>query len=482
MDCDTTKKGAQSRPSKPADDRPQGSAPTAPTSQAGGPPQAPPATNTNRNHQDPPEHNHTNGSTKAPTNGKGLGATKSKKASTNTDPTTQPSNTIICSRCGESGHWSKNCPHHNFCEFCRVSTHATHMCRATKCGPGSPVCIYCGKSNHSSANCRYRPKDNWEEPRQTPDVLKTGATGENLALASRNQTGPHCNANNDPFSRIDGRGQDQQYRGHQRSQPREHSGAAPRGEQTDNNNQNFPPRRQQHAHFDEGYNRRYSPPTLPSLAFNNTMTSDAVGRSIIQLAENQSHSLDFILVGQQSQMDAYREMTHSNQAREDDTLFAGINVYNGEDPSKFEGWLDAIEQACNMTNRNLRKELMKKSSGAIRETLSMMNAAWTNDDIISKLRQDFSSMSTMNRAREELKDLKQLPGQPISSYMYKYGRIHFLTTGNQAHNERYLTAIMEFIKSLNPKLMRALVKKHADLRTRPQMLQQAFNMAEEVSR
>ena len=247
---------------------------------------------------------------------------------------------------------------------------------------------------------------------------------------------------------------------------------------TDNNNQNFPPRRQQHAHFNEGYNKRYSPP----MTFNNTVASDAVSRSIIQLAENQSHSLDFILVGQQSQMDAYREMTRSNQAREDDTLFAGIDVYDGEDPSKFEGWLDAVEQACNMTNRNLCKELMKKSSGAFRETLSMMNTAWTNDDIISKLRQDFSSMSTMNRAREELKDLKQLPGQPISSYMYKYGRIHFLATGNQAHNERYPTAIMEFFESLNPKLMRALVKKHADPRTRPQMLQQAFNMAEEASR
>ena len=64
------------------------------------------------------------------------------------------------------------------------------------------------------------------------------------------------------------------------------------------------------------------------------MASDAVGRSIIQLAENQSHSLDFILAGQQSQMDTYREMTHSNQAREDDTLFAGIDVYDDEDPCK----------------------------------------------------------------------------------------------------------------------------------------------------
>ena len=84
-------------------------------------------------------------------------------------------------------------------------------------------------------------------------------------------------------------------------------------------------------------------------------------------------------------MDAYREMTHSNQARKDDALFVGIDVYDGEDPSRFEGWLDTMEQACNMTDRNLQKELMKKSTRAIRETLSMMNTSWTDDDIISKL-------------------------------------------------------------------------------------------------
>ena len=39
------------------------------------------------------------------------------------------------------------------------------------------------KSNHSSANHRYRPKDNQEEPRQTPDALRTGAASENLAIS-----------------------------------------------------------------------------------------------------------------------------------------------------------------------------------------------------------------------------------------------------------------------------------------------------------
>ena len=470
--------GAQDHPSGPADSAPQGPAPTAPThtSQTGGPPQAPPVNNQNmegcqkcdhhqympQDHQDLPECNGTtNGSTRVPgKSGKGPGPTKGKSkmsephpgTSSGTGSTAQPAgsskNTIVCSACGKSGHWSKNCPYYNFCDVCKVTTHSTHMCRASKHGnttARSPVCIYCGKTNHGSAYCRYRLRDNCEEPRNTPDALRTGTAGENLAPAPRNQTrsAPHNN-NNVPFSHSDGRAQDQPNRGQLGSQPRgqyngsqqgpkhrDQTSAAPRGQQT-GTNPSFPPRGQQHTHFNEGFNRRYSPPTFPSPGFNNTMASDAVGRSIIQLVENQSHSLDFILAGQQSQMDAYKEMTCSNQAREDDALFAGIQVYDGEDPSCFEGWLDAVKQACNMTDRNLRKELMKKSTGAIRETLSMMNPYWTDDDIISKLRQDFSSMSTMNRAREELKDLKQLPSQPISSYMYKYGRIHFLATGNQA--------------------------------------------------
>ena len=228
--------------------------PTAPTSQTGGPPWVPPANNQNKDHQDPLECNGTtNGSTRAPADGKGLGATKAKNkasephpgTSSGTGPATQPTdsskNTIVCSACGESGHWSRNCPYYNFCDFCRVTTHPTHMCRATKHGPRSPVCIYCGKTNHSSPYCRYRPRDNQEEPRNTPDALKSGNTGENLALVARNQTGStHHNTNKTPFSHIDGRGQNQPNGGQHIPQHREQTGAAPRGQQMDTN-PNFSP-------------------------------------------------------------------------------------------------------------------------------------------------------------------------------------------------------------------------------------------------
>ena len=115
-------KSDQGHPSGSADKMTQGPAPAAPTSQTGGPPQAPPVNDQNRDHQDPLECNGTtNGSTRAPVNGKGPGAAKAKKKASephpgtmaSTGPATQPSDSskssIICSGCGKSGHWSRNC-------------------------------------------------------------------------------------------------------------------------------------------------------------------------------------------------------------------------------------------------------------------------------------------------------------------------------------------------------------------------------------
>ena len=60
----------QGHPSGPADSMPQGPAHTALSSCSGGPPQAPPVNNHNKDHQDPPECNGaTNGSTRAPADG-----------------------------------------------------------------------------------------------------------------------------------------------------------------------------------------------------------------------------------------------------------------------------------------------------------------------------------------------------------------------------------------------------------------------------
>ena len=242
------------------------------------------------------------------------------------------------------------------------------------------------------------------------------------------------------------------------------------------------PQRQPHARFDEGYNQKYSPTVFPLTPSLNSSFPGALSRSLLQIAENQSRTIDAMKTSQEEQATAYKEMTKTNKMRDDDTLFHSIEVYDSSNPTKFEKWTDSIDQATHITSRDLRKELLKKSDGVIRNTLSMMDDRWTGDAIITKLCQDFSSLSTMNRAREELKNLYQEPGEPITVFIYKYGQMHYLSTGIRAHRETHPFAITCFITALEPKLNKMVVRKYADARDKPDTLEAIFQMAEQCSK
>ena len=239
---------------------------------------------------------------------------------------------------------------------------------------------------------------------------------------------------------------------------------------------------QQHTWFNEKYNQRYSPPAYPPTPSLNSTFPETLSRSLLQIAENQSRTIDAMKVSQEGQAEAYREMTKTNKMRDDDTLFHSIEVYDSLNPAKFEKWIDSIDQATCITGRNLRKELVKKSDGVIRNTLSMMDDRWSDDVIITKLHQDFSSLSTMNRAREELKDLYQEPGEPITVFIYKYGQMHYLSTGIRANRETHPFAITGFIAALEPKLNKMVARKYADTRDKPDTLEAIFQMTERCSK
>ena len=112
----------------------------------------------------------------------------------------------------------------------------------------------------------------------------------------------------------------------------------------------------------------------------------------------------------------------------------------------------------------------------------MMDNGWSDDAIIAKLCQDFSSQSTMNRAREELKNLYQEPGELITVFIYKYGQMHFLSTGIRANRETHPFAITGFIAALEPKLNKMVARKYTDARDKPDTLEAIFQMAEQCSK
>ena len=160
--------------------------------------------------------------------------------------------------------------------------------------------------------------------------------------------------------------------------------------------------------------------------------------------------------------------------RDNDAVFHSTEVYDGSYPAKFEKWIDSIDQATRITGRDLKKELLKKSAGVIRHTLSMMDNSWSDDAIITKLHQNFSSLATMNRAREEVKNLYQEPGEPITIFIYKYQQMHYISTGIRANRETHPFDITGFIAALEPKLNKMVVRKYIDVRDKPDTLRSYF--------
>ena len=53
----------------------------------------------------------------------------------------------------------------------------------------------------------------------------------------------------------------------------------------------------------------------------------------------------------------------------------------------------------------------------------------TDNELITKLRSCFSHAPTMNEAREELRNMKQLEHESVSVYMYRWGRALYQLSG-----------------------------------------------------
>ena len=204
--------------------------------------------------------------------------------------------------------------------------------------------------------------------------------------------------------------------------------------------------------------------------------SDLLSHSIMQLAETQSHSLEIFAAQQKSQIDVYQELTRSNKEKEHDALFTSIPVFDG-DRTQCEQWLDDMDQATRISGRDLRTELIKKSTGVVRNVIMMAHPDASDDDLINMIREDFSDAPTMNEAREELLHMHQKPEEQMRVYVYRYGRMHQRSSGIRAADETHQHVIQDFIKSLKPKIKNKFANKFAEGRFQPRTLDHAFSLA-----
>ena len=337
---------------------------------------------------------------------------------------------LNCTACGRQDHLRKDCREDVFCNNCRTRSHATEVCRAlSQHTPGNILCIYCGSINHTSSNCRNKPNDNREEPRSTPRDLS--------------QPSPRMN-----YNRMNC--QEQVNR--------------------------------QQTRFDEGLNRRYSPNYVNSYQSPlGVFPGQDLSATLIELANIQSRSMEMMAASQRSQQEAVQELARVSKDKSNDSMFTAIKTFDGTNRQHFEDWIDEVDQACRASNRGFRTELFKKSAGAVRQViLSCDNLS--DYDLVTKLRSCFSHAPTMNEAREELRNMRQMEHESVSVYRYRWGRALYRSSGIRPEDERHPHVIKDFISSLKKNIRNKIANRWAEMRHPPSTVERAFELACDVEK
>ena len=181
--------------------------------------------------------------------------------------------------------------------------------------------------------------------------------------------------------------------------------------------------------FDKGLNRQYSPNYVNyHQSPLGSIPGQDLSATLMELANIQSRSLEMMAASQRSQQEAFHMLTRASKDKANDTMFASIKVFDGRNRQAFEDWIDEIDQACRVSDQDFRTEIFKKSTGAVQQVVLSCNEL-TDDELVTKLRSCFSHAPTMNEAREELQNMKQLEHESVSVYMYRWGRALYQSSG-----------------------------------------------------
>ena len=105
---------------------------------------------------------------------------------------------------------------------------------------------------------------------------------------------------------------------------------------------------------------------------------------------------------------------------------------------------------------------------------------YSDDALLAKLRSCFSDAPTMNEAREELRNMRQMENESIAVYTYKWGQALLRSSGIHSEDERHPHIIKDFVISLKRNIRNKIAKRWAEMRNPPRTVQQAFKLADDV--
>jgi len=159
--------------------------------------------------------------------------------------------------------------------------------------------------------------------------------------------------------------------------------------------------------------------------------------------------LNITAAAQETQTDALTRLVETTRQREFDKLFNAIPIYDGEDPDKFEPWLEQLQNACRVGKRDIREMAMCSSTGPVLEVLNSIDASLSWSKHRDELRRCFSLNKTRVHAAALLNSFRgQNRNENLRSYIHQYTKMHSQATNMDPMHDYDLGRKVEFLKKL----------------------------------
>ena len=135
-------------------------------------------------------------------------------------------------------------------------------------------------------------------------------------------------------------------------------------------------------------------------------------------------------------------------------MFNAIPIYDGEDPDKFEPWLEQLQNACRVGKHDIQEVAMCCASRPVLEVLQSMDPSLGWSKIRDKLRRCFSPNRTSAHTVALLIAFrKQNKNENLRSFIYQYTKLHAQATGMSPKEDYDLMRKVEFLKRLYNKFI-----------------------------
>ena len=156
--------------------------------------------------------------------------------------------------------------------------------------------------------------------------------------------------------------------------------------------------------------------------YGRAMQDAIVGQNQINMSI--ADQLQILIDPQNKHVQTIKSLVNENKKRGYDRLFRYIPVFDGTDPTMFDGWIDKLEMACSISGRDIRLEAICYLSGPVRQILLIIPDKATWEDIKAELRRNFSDKKTRAYATILLCDYRaQKMGGNLKNYIDSYSKL-----------------------------------------------------------